>query len=47
METLIEQIEAVIGVWCKDGRTFYVKRSEEMENYPNVSANFCNLFRKH
>ncbi|MBW8000805.1 MAG: hypothetical protein FVQ80_02125 [Planctomycetes bacterium] len=36
METLVRQIEAVIGVWCKDGRTFYVKRSEQMKNYPNV-----------
>ena len=36
MKTLVEQIEAVIGVWYKDGRTFYVKRSEQMENYPNV-----------
>ena len=36
MKTLVEQIEAVIGVWYKDGRTFYVKRSDEMENYPNV-----------
>lgn len=36
MKTLVEQIEAVIGVWYKDGRTFYVKRSDQMENYPNV-----------
>lgn len=36
METLVGQIDAVIGVWHKDGRTFYVKRSGEMRNYPNV-----------
>ncbi len=36
METMARQIEAVIGVWFKDGRTFYVKRSGRMENYPNV-----------
>lgn len=36
MKTMASQIEAVIGVWFKDGRTFYVKRSESMENYPNV-----------
>ena len=34
METMASQIEAVIGVWFKDGRTFYVKRSERMQNYP-------------
>ena len=36
METLVEQIEAVIGVWHKDGKTLYVKRSEQMVNYPNA-----------
>ena len=36
MENMASQIEAVIGVWFKDGRTFYVKRSEQMENYPNT-----------
>jgi hypothetical protein len=36
METLVEQIDAVIGVWYKDGRTFYVRRSDQMKNYPNV-----------
>ena len=36
MKTSVEQIEAVIGVWYKDGRTFYVRRSDQMENYPNV-----------
>jgi hypothetical protein len=30
------EIHAVIGVWCKNGKTFYVLRSERMENYPNV-----------
>ena len=36
METMASQIEAVIGVWFKDGRTYYVKRSGRMENYPNA-----------
>lgn len=36
METMASQIEAVIGVWFKNGRTFYVKRSGQMENYPNA-----------
>ena len=36
MKALVKEIEAVIGVWYKDGRTFYVKRSDQMENYPNV-----------
>ncbi|MBW8038383.1 MAG: hypothetical protein FVQ85_00090 [Planctomycetes bacterium] len=36
METIASQIEAVIGVWFKNGRTLYVKRSDRMENYPNV-----------
>jgi len=36
METMVSQIEAVIGVWFKDGRAFYVKRSGRMENYPNT-----------
>jgi hypothetical protein len=30
------QIHAVIGVWYQDGKTFYVRRSAKMENYPNV-----------
>jgi len=36
METMTWEINAVIGVWFKDGQTFYVKRSQAMENYPNV-----------
>jgi len=36
METLTQQINAVIGVWFKEGKTFYVKRSSHMENYPNA-----------
>lgn len=31
-----DRIHAVIGVWYKDGKTFYVRRSAKMENYPNV-----------
>jgi len=30
------EINAVIGVWLQNGRTYYVKRSSQMENYPNV-----------
>ncbi len=29
-------IQAVIGVWVRDERAFYVRRSNEMENYPDV-----------
>jgi hypothetical protein len=36
MESSVSQIDAVIGVWFKDGRTYYVKRSSEMQNYPNT-----------
>ena len=36
MEATMQDIDAVIGVWYKDGRTYYVKRSAEMQNYPNV-----------
>jgi len=36
METIASEIDAVIGVWFKDGRTYYVKRSPEMQNYPNA-----------
>lgn len=36
MRTAIEKIDAVIGVWFKDGRTYYVKRSSNMQNYPNT-----------
>ncbi len=36
MEASKEEIEAVIGVWCKDGKTFYVKRSPQMQNYPSA-----------
>ncbi len=36
MDTMASQIEAVIGVWFKDERTFYVKRSDRMKNYPGV-----------
>lgn len=36
METMTSQIDAVIGAWFRDGRTYYVKRSPQMENYPGV-----------
>ena len=36
MDRRIEHIDAAIGVWPKGDRTFYVKRSPSMENYPNV-----------
>lgn len=32
----MEELHAVIGVWYRDGKTYYVKRSSQMENYPNV-----------
>ncbi len=30
------EIHAVIGVWYKEGKTFYVCRSDRMTNYPDV-----------
>jgi hypothetical protein len=36
MQTRTRNIDAVIGAWFKDGRTFYVKRSARMQNYPNA-----------
>jgi hypothetical protein len=36
MKTMVNQVNAVIGVWNKNGKTFYVKRSDYMKNYPNV-----------
>ena len=30
------EIHAVIGVWYRAGKTFYVRRSATMKNYPNV-----------
>lgn len=32
----LPELHAVIGVWHKDNLTYYVKRSEKMENYPSV-----------
>ena len=32
----MEQLHAFIGVWYKNDLTYYVKRSEKMDNYPNV-----------
>jgi hypothetical protein len=29
-------IYAIIGAWKKGDKTFYVKRSPKMENYPSV-----------
>lgn len=29
-------LHAVIGVDCREGRTYYVRRSESMENFPGV-----------
>jgi hypothetical protein len=36
MDNITREINAVIGVWHKGGRTFYVKRSSSMRNYPNT-----------
>jgi hypothetical protein len=35
-EGIANSIHAVIGVWHRGARTFYVKRSEQMQNYPIV-----------
>src|SRR5687768_11833778 len=32
----VDAIHAVIGVWHRGARTFYVQRSERMHNYPLV-----------
>ena len=32
----LPELHAMIGVWHKDNLTYYVKRSEKMENYPSV-----------
>jgi hypothetical protein len=36
MRTTTQHIDAIIGVYVQDDRTFYVKRSPSMENYPNA-----------
>lgn len=33
-------LHAVIGVWYRDDRTFYVQRSDKMENYPGAWSLF-------
>ena len=35
-ERHISEIHAVIGVWTKGHLTYYVKRSEKMQNYPGI-----------
>jgi hypothetical protein len=40
------EISAVVGAWHRDGRTFYVKRSTSMENYPNVWSLLSIQFRQ-
>ena len=30
----LPRLSAVIGVWADGGRTYYVKRSAQMKNYP-------------
>lgn len=32
----VSEIHAVIGVWTRGDLTYYVKRSEKMQNYPGV-----------
>jgi hypothetical protein len=34
MSEVLPKLYAVIGVWLREGRTFYVQRSEKMTNYP-------------
>jgi hypothetical protein len=33
-------LHAVIGVWYRDDRTFYIQRSDKMENYPGAWSLF-------
>lgn len=36
MDRTVPQLHAVIGVWYEDEKTFYVRRSSKMKNYPLV-----------
>lgn len=42
---LEESLTAVIGVWFRDGRTYYVKRSDKMKNYPGLWSLFSLQYR--
>lgn len=44
-EAQMKRLHAVIGVWAKEDKTFYVKRSETMENYPGVWSLFSIQFQ--
>lgn len=41
------KIHAVIGVWTRDHLTYYVKRSEKMQNYPGVWSLLSIQFNPH
>ena len=43
----LPQIHAVIGVWTRGDQTYYVKRSEKMQNYPGVWSLFSIQFKSH
>ena len=38
-------LHAVIGVWHRGDETYYVKRSEKMQNYPGIWSLFSIQFR--
>lgn len=40
MDDYVEPIRAFIGAWKKGDKTYYVKRSDKMENYPGVWSLF-------
>ena len=43
----IPEVHAVIGVWTRGDQTYYVKRSETMQNYPGVWSLFSIQFKSH
>ena len=45
LETHVLELHAVIGVWHRGDLTYYVKRSEKMENYPGLWSLFSIQFR--
>lgn len=43
----IPEIHAVIGVWNRGDQTYYVKRSQKMQNYPGVWSLLSIRFNSH
>ncbi len=41
----MRELHAVIAVWHRDSKTYYVKRSDSMENYPGVWTHMSVKFR--